>query len=156
MRCEHCSQPATLKLTEIVGGEKRRVALCADCARSRGVLVKAAQTVELGIPEGPLPLAITAKCPRCQTSLATIRRKGRVGCPQCYSSFRPQLRSLLRQVHGEAEHRGQRPEGVSTPLHQLRGELLEAIEREDFERAALLRDRLAGDDGPNEGSVGGT
>jgi protein arginine kinase activator len=156
MRCEHCSQPATLKLTEIVAGEKRRVALCADCARSRGVLVNPAQTVEPDIPESPHHFAVTAKCPRCQTSLATIRRKGRVGCPQCYSSFRPQLRNLLRRVHGEAEHRGRRPDGVWPPLHQLRGELLEAIECEDFERAALLRDRLAGETGPNEGLVGGS
>jgi protein arginine kinase activator len=112
VHCERCSNTATIHVTEVVGGAKRRAALCSECARQRGVFVTE-------VPEAPptaqrvASFGITARCPGCHTNLATLRRTGRAGCPQCYGAFRPQLRELLQRVHGQTQHRGHRPTGAS-------------------------------------------
>lgn len=114
MSCERCPNPASLQITEISGGRKRRVALCPDCARREGVFLSPR---EAAAPRPQAPsFEVTSRCPRCQTSLAAIRRDGRVGCPQCYQVFRPHLRQLLQRLHGEVVHRGRRPGSTSPTL----------------------------------------
>lgn len=110
MKCDQCGQPASLHITEIAGGEKRRVSLCPPCARAKGVFVEAAP--EAGAGAGPPRLAVTRPCPRCGRTLAALRKEGRVGCAECYRTFRPELRKLLEKVHGASSHRSR---GSSSP-----------------------------------------
>jgi protein arginine kinase activator len=71
-----------------------------------------------------------------------------LGCAGCYQAFRAELTNLLRRIHGSAEHRGQIAETATEELRslreekRLRDELKRAIEAEDFEMAAELRDRI--------------
>ena len=76
-------------------------------------------------------------------------RIGRFGCGQCYTAFRAPLEDLFRKVHGATHHRGRSPEtkqrSLPSPVEEevrLKEELKQAIEREDFELAAEIRDRL--------------
>jgi protein arginine kinase activator len=58
------------------------------------------------------------------------------------------LEPLIVNIHGAAEHVGKRPKhGVrgtdhQTRLIQLRREMREAVEQEDYERASRLRDEI--------------
>ena len=172
MLCESCGQNAQLNYTEVVGGEKQSRPLCTDCARQRGLYLDA--DFEPGAPPPPAPPSIqltqvTAtftsvplaagpdlapaaprRCQGCGTNLVSLRKTGRVGCPECYDTFREHLEPLLRRVHGKVRHcdattpepRVESGEQRLRRARQLQRELTEAIHCEDFERAAHLRDEI--------------
>jgi protein arginine kinase activator len=88
------------------------------------------------------------QCPRCGLLYSSFKETGRLGCSECYSAFQFQLRPLLRRIHGDTRHRGKAPArgaGVVTSTRQiqrLHDDLQRAVEREDFEKAASLRDEI--------------
>jgi protein arginine kinase activator len=89
------------------------------------------------------------RCAACGATLRDFRDSGRLGCDQCYLTFDFHLRDLLRRLHGSSQHVGERYEvpGVDeadpkSRLLELRAQLRRAVESENFELAAELRDRL--------------
>lgn len=90
----------------------------------------------------------TRACETCGTSLEELRRRGRVGCQDCYETFGDYLGELLERMHGADQHVGRLP-GVderalerTRRLEKLRQALATAIAAEAFEEAARLRDEL--------------
>lgn len=159
MSCEQCRErEAVIHLTQIVNEQVTTLHLCERCAAEKGVdSPGAAPKTPLGtflaamgqeLPETPAPRGDT--CPRCGGSLQDFRESGRLGCSECYRSFEVPLRDLLRRLHGSTHHMGERyaESGESTApgeRHQaieLREQLRVAVETENFELAAELRDRL--------------
>lgn len=163
MLCGDCgNEEAEVHLTSVEADEVKSLHLCAACAARRGfpteVDEKAPQShpplaeflAQLGGPgpTTPTPPA-TDPCPFCATTADDFRRSGRVGCSQCYVHFEPQLRGLLRRIHGSSQHAGKlylsESSDISDRLGQIssmRRRLRRAIETEDFETAADLRDRI--------------
>ncbi|MBK8230405.1 MAG: UvrB/UvrC motif-containing protein [Candidatus Eisenbacteria bacterium] len=88
------------------------------------------------------------QCERCGLRFSQFARTGRLGCSDCYTAFASQLPQVLRRVHGAVRHKGRTPEAVGPgdpgrqALDRLRLDLSRAIEREDFETAARLRDEI--------------
>ena len=161
MSCEQCHErEAVIHLTQIVNEQVTTLHLCERCAAEKGVdSPGAAPKTPLGsflaamgqeLPEQtPAPRAGDA-CARCGGSLQDFRESGRLGCPDCYRSFEVPLRDLLRRLHGSTHHMGERyaerGNGASGEARQqateLREQLRLAVETENFELAAELRDRL--------------
>lgn len=163
MLCEDCREnEAEVHLTSIEADEMRTIHLCAGCASRRGLAPDAVDAeahetpplvdflAQLGKP-GPRTTepATSEPCPFCGISAADFRRTGRVGCSQCYVHFEPQLRGLLRRIHGSSQHAGKlyisEASEITDRLGQIsamRRRLKRAIETEDFETAANLRDRI--------------
>lgn len=88
------------------------------------------------------------ECPVCGISFFEFRNSGRLGCPYDYTHFDTELEPLLINIHDSAEHCGKHPRrsAVSADcqkqLIQLRREMEEAVEREDYERASEIRDQI--------------
>ena len=88
------------------------------------------------------------QCPRCGLVYSNFRETGRLGCSECYTTFRTQLRPLLRRIHGSTKHVGKAPARDSArvalrrEIQRLHEEMQRAIEREEFETAASLRDQI--------------
>jgi protein arginine kinase activator len=96
------------------------------------------------------------QCPACGYQLSTFRQNGRLGCTKCYASFKTQLEPLINNIHGNAKfaEEGLPPTGVAeappTPdrrskdprVRALREKMGEAILKEKFEEAALIRDEI--------------
>jgi len=88
------------------------------------------------------------QCPKCGLVYSNFKETGRLGCSECYPTFRSQLRPLLRRVHGSTKHVGKAPVrdaarvALRREVQRLHEELQKAVEREDFESAADLRDRI--------------
>jgi protein arginine kinase activator len=157
MLCDQCHErDAVLNLTQIVENAVTQLHLCEKCAAERGI------ETTVSMPKHPLGDFLqavqqqaqqlpgdAARCSYCGTSLRDFRTSGRLGCAQCYGAFEQSLRDLLRRVHGSAQHVGRAYE-VPNPallerdvsLGALRAKLQKAIENEEFETAATLRDEI--------------
>lgn len=87
-------------------------------------------------------------CPVCGASFDDITRSGKVGCAECYRTFYENLAPMLQRLHGGATHCGKVPGyslAPSRPAGQLsvmRRALREAIDTQNFEYAATLRDQI--------------
>lgn len=157
MLCDNCQErDAVVHLTRIVDNAVTQLHLCEACAAAKGV------ETTLAVPQHPLgdilqavqqQAATTtedaASCSFCGATARDFRTSGRLGCPHCYDAMERSLRELLRRLHGSSRHVGQRYEApvahlVEKPdtLHDLRDRLRRAIEAEQFEVAAELRDRI--------------
>jgi protein arginine kinase activator len=161
MQCSQCqSREAVIHLTQIANEEVVTVHLCEKCAAEKGVETTASlgktpiggflASMGKGLldiaPATPAGEALT--CRRCGATLNDFRETGRLGCAECYLTFEGSLRELLRRLHGSSRHIGERYRAMG-PLEnggkrdaELREQLRLAIETENFELAAELRDRL--------------
>ena len=161
MSCEQCRErEAVIHLTQIVNEQVTTLHLCERCAAEKGVESPgAAPKTPLGtflaamgqeLPEQTPAPRTGDTCPRCGGSLQDFRESGRLGCSECYRSFEVPLRDLLRRLHGSTHHMGERyaeravavPRTGSSSATELREQLRVAVETENFELAAELRDRL--------------
>lgn len=154
--CEFCGSPAQLQFTEVVGGAKNTIPVCARCARERGIVTTETDALEAPTATPPaLTIEVTTvdprsvptaprRCPGCNISLVEIRKTGRVGCPACYTTFREHLEPLLQRVHGATRHVGadRASPDAREELRRLRAALGRAVAEEDYEAAARLRDRI--------------
>lgn len=159
MQCDGCGKaPATQHVTQIVNNRVTELNLCAPCAEERGFMV-AANPAGLAIADFLAQMVdeVTTthedkvgrvQCPGCGMYYSTFRETGHLGCAACYASFRQSLRPLLRRIHGEPRHLGKAPHrdgerfARRREMQRLHEELERAIGREDYERAAALRDSI--------------
>jgi protein arginine kinase activator len=160
MICESCHQNlATVHLTEIVQKSKRETHLCEDCARTKGVPYKTQFSVKEflgGVAPGKTEEAPAAAsgpdpfepCPTCGITFKEFRASGRLGCPNDYKHFERGLRPLLEKIHNASQHTGRVPSRVGQRIERqhlisaLQRDLSQAVEREEYERAAELRDKI--------------
>lgn len=154
--CSLCGRAESLIEVSRIGtdGKPATILVCADCARQHGLLPAnteptSPEKVVAKLGEEILPTDAELVCPGCQQSYADFKRKGRAGCAQCYTTFGERLKPLVRRIHGAVQHIGRTPSPGPKPaqdqaqIERLRRELQAAIEQEDYERAAGIRDRLA-------------
>ncbi len=157
MLCDSCKElDAVVHLTRIVDNAVTQLHLCEKCAAEKGV-----QT-SLATPQHPLGDILqavqqqaaassedAASCAFCGATARDFRATGRLGCPHCYDAMEKSLRELLRRLHGSSRHVGSRYEvpvahidAKPDSLYDLRDRLRRAVESEQFELAAELRDRI--------------
>lgn len=163
MKCESCQkQQAVVHLTDVSNNQKREIHLCEGCAKEKGVTIKSHLNKEA--PSFPVFLTQLvgeasqesqteekdARCARCGITYRKFRSSGKFGCPHDYVTFKRGLVNLLEKIHQKVQHVGKIPTRVSEQLarqkelNQLREELTRAIESEEYELAAQIRDRIYG------------
>ncbi|MBF0479606.1 MAG: UvrB/UvrC motif-containing protein [Candidatus Omnitrophica bacterium] len=156
MHCESCDKnEATVHLTEIVNGVVHEFHLCDNCAKVKSSEVEqnfGLADLLAGLSAGPkTQTTIATICKNCGIAFEEFRKTGRLGCSECYQSFKIELASLLKRIHGSAQHFGKKPvlsqeqalaSSGQKELMQLKNELKEAIDQEQFEKAAHLRDKI--------------
>lgn len=92
----------------------------------------------------------TRKCRFCQFAFSDFTANGWLGCPACYDEFREDIDRVLQKTHGSAFHAGKRhaghteggPASGGADVNRLRAELSTAIKREEYESAAVIRDKI--------------
>jgi protein arginine kinase activator len=156
MQCQSCgSNEAVIHHTRVVDNEMQVEHLCHACALEQGIDASAPQASAplvdflAQIGKGGADEPDNGGCPSCGMTQAELKRLGRLGCAQCYEHFEQHLRNLLRRLHGGTQHVGKIsavPESDdvdrAAQLQSLRRSLQRAIEAEDFEHAAALRDQI--------------
>jgi len=158
MLCDICGKKqATVHVTEIINNQITEMHLCEDCAREKslqmeqqfGVSDLLAGIADLGTKFGPKTKEeLKLKCSNCGMTYEDFKKIGRLGCSECYMSFRKNLVPLLKRIHGSTQHLGKTPLKVvkevkrKSELEILKEKLQEAIQKEEFEEAAKLRDKI--------------
>jgi protein arginine kinase activator len=160
--CDICHEhPATVHYTEIVNNKLRKLNLCEHCAQDKGLGVTAHFSVAeilKGLTEAPPAESAEPEltCDFCGLSFSRFKKVGRLGCPHCYETFREQLEPILSDVHKNTEHVGKSPSAgamidtTTKRLADLNRELKQAVEHEEYERAAALRDEIKTLEQPQE------
>lgn len=161
MQCQLCHKNnATIHLTEIADGVRSEMHICEQCAAEQDITVKshipinellsgllAVQPTEEEL-SGPAEKKLA--CPNCGYTLAMFRKEGVLGCPHDYEVFEKLLKPLIEKAHnGKTTHCGKLPS--KTPqntrkeleLLNLRQQLQAAVQSEDYEMAAKLRDEIS-------------
>jgi|SRR4051794_20862352 protein arginine kinase activator len=154
MKCQKCTKAATLHITEIVSEDQvEELHLCEECAHKYLYEPQKQQAGVKAAPpgaaeEGEEPAVLNRECEVCGIKFVDFRNTGRLGCPHDYQEFREELLPLLENIHGETRHTGKAPRRLpqskqtQSELLQLRKQLLQAINKEAYEEAARLRDRI--------------
>jgi protein arginine kinase activator len=170
MKCDNCNRNATVHLTEIRSGKKIEKHLCEHCAaQSEGVPAAAVKghtpinelLTNFVMAHSGLQKELHSTCEHCGITWAEFRQHGLFGCEHDYDTFEKDLTPLLQRAHeGATHHTGKQPLRAATgapaapglpvvkpkkkpmDVNKLRKELARAVELEDYERAAKLRDQI--------------
>lgn len=160
MLCEICHlREATIRFTQVVNLEKKEIAICKECAEKKGLSnpmaglqkflggLLSAHNVSDVFENEQIRESEDTTCPTCGTSWNNFKHGGLFGCSNCYRSFEENLKILLRRIHGSNKHIGNRPARLreinyDLNLEELKVQLQKAIEQENYERAASLRNRI--------------
>lgn len=153
MKCDVCSNEATVFLTQIINGQMTTVNLCEECSKAKGVtdeLGFGLADAFLGAPTQavapPRPDVIT--CPACGFTSAQLKKIGRMGCPKCYETFEEGLDHLLSSMHKGTRHVGKIPARAiaesrrNATLEELKDALQSAVRDERYEEAARIKKEL--------------
>ncbi|MBQ4313418.1 MAG: UvrB/UvrC motif-containing protein [Clostridia bacterium] len=111
-----------------------------------------------GFASASLPSAV--KCKKCGSTFGDISERGTVGCADCYDTFRERLAPSIERIHGRARHIGKgaaakpqreaevkakteaKPVSKEDKIKNLRAQMQKAVDKQDYEQAAVLRDRI--------------
>jgi protein arginine kinase activator len=158
-KCRRCTKPATLHITEIRNGQPQALHLCEGCAKqyldsvAPGSPTDESVAFDPGSQDGGDGDDVpderdSLTCPQCGITFKQFRSQGRLGCPHDYVAFREELVPLIESIHGELQHVGKVPRhvpGISRKqydLLKLRSDLKSAVQNEQYEDAAKLRDQI--------------
>ncbi len=166
MLCNIChGRQATIHFKHVSNNEIVEIHLCEDCAREKGINLFEIEDVPFGeeqhdlagllagftdAPSSPEVKKVVRKCPNCGITYAEFKKSGRLGCSECYRAFKVQLTPLLGRLQGATHHKGKMPEMQGKPkktktkktLYELKEDLKSVIENEEYEKAAVIRDKI--------------
>lgn len=160
MLCQNCNlRTATVHFTQIINNKKTEMYLCELCAKEKN---KFGINIPMDISNffagfTGIPAELTyaqnsqqqkVACDGCGMSYDEFRKTGKMGCSRCYDLYGERIRPLLKRIHGSVSHTGKAPKKIAqtlridSELSKMKAELEAAVQREDYERAAELRDRI--------------
>lgn len=165
MLCDECKKvKATVHLTEIINEQITKLNLCEQCAKDKGSDVEQhfgiadllSALSDAGTAQsqpGAGSFAGKVKCQACGMTYDDFKKVGRLGCSECYISFKAGLAPLLKRIHGSVQHMGKTPNSdavkeqkssskLREDLEKAKDELHRAIKKEEFEEAAAIRDKI--------------
>ena len=163
MQCDLCKKKeAKIFLSHIEKDKATKVNLCKGCATKNGIdeehdflpsdcLEKLGMIQEFDDPSAPLRDAVPVKegkCSVCGYTRKQFEKTGRLGCSHCYDEFQSRLDTVLHSMHSTVRHKGKVPSRQVDPaelkrkIDRLSSLLDKAVEKEDYEKAARLRDEI--------------
>lgn len=168
MKCSNCgNNNATTHIRQNINGKVSEAYLCPECAEKAGVGGMFGGLGGFGSfgfsPFGSLlgslfddalprrSIAPSKRCGTCGLTFSQIAESGEAGCPDCYDVFSSELAPSIERLHGRTSHNGKRPGASSgeikkddprSQLEALRQQMSEAVEKQEYEQAAVLRDKI--------------
>lgn len=157
MLCDSCKKKnANFHYTKIINGKMEELHLCETCAFEN-------QDLDLDKPFSIHKLfaglfenmqttqeekVVDITCSNCGLTFTKFQKTGKLGCDKCYDNFSENLRPIINGIHGHNHHRGKAPKRISPDIilqkevEDLMVRLEDAVKKEEFEKAAVLRDEI--------------
>lgn len=159
MLCQNCqSRIANVHFSQTINNNKVEMYLCEQCAREQGQIgfgepfgISDFITGLMGAGKSSTYVKSLPKqlsCDKCGMSYEEFQKQGKMGCGNCYEVFNDRMEPLLRRLHGNTEHTGKIPGNASVKMktskeiEQLKTLIEKAVQSEEYEKAAELRDRI--------------
>ena len=156
MLCEKCKKnPATVFMQQLVAGHKTEMRLCQECSSLKMDMPISFENLFQGFLTSLQSMTVnrpgnnpSAPCARCGLTCEQLKKTGKLGCEACYQAFAAEIESLFKSVQGATRHEGKIPRRMGVDMRMrreadvLRKQLKEAVDAENFEEAARLRDQL--------------
>jgi len=158
MKCELCGKrESVVHVQQAIGNETVDIYLCEECAHEKGIS-SSSDKVDLSLTQlltglldfkraGEIEEEVS-ECPTCGLSVQEFKKDGFLGCPDCYASFASHIRGVHKRLSGMSRHRGKLPRKLLTykellvDRERLKSRLTDAVTREDYETAAVIRDQI--------------
>lgn len=162
MLCEGCGKkPATVHIVEIINNKKQEIHLCEDCEKKKGINISTPFQLS-GLVSGltqdhpeMMEMQMPADaCANCGITYKDFQASGKFGCAEDYNTFREAIIPLIGKIQGNTYHKGKTPrhmpsaderqkkDQITLQIDELQDTLERAVAREDYEKAAELRDRI--------------
>ncbi len=164
MLCDVCKKnEATVHITKITNGTQEEFNICEKCAKEKGEFNFSGQldfsspftfqNILTGIMDyignsNQTQLNFDCSCKNCGITFSDFKKRGLVGCSDCYKNFTATLVPVIKRVQGNLEHTGKIPKKAGKniigkrKLLKLKENLKEAIATEEYEKAAQIRDMI--------------
>ncbi|MDO5707111.1 MAG: UvrB/UvrC motif-containing protein [Andreesenia angusta] len=161
MKCERCGKnEANIHMKNFINGKVTELNICDECAKSEEIGLKDFSLETLvsdlvenftntdGFKSKEEDLKVIKRCEKCGMDYSEFRSTGYLGCDNCYSVYGKELRNILKNMNGSSEHKGKMPKRLAFKVEDLSEiekkelELNKAVEEENYERAACLRDEI--------------
>lgn len=163
MLCERCKKnEAKVHIIKIINGEKTETLLCEKCAKELTDIPFDAsfstdnkvsfQNILSGffdaLDKSNKNQKIEVVCKNCGLTYSELKKDGKLGCSKCYESFNDLLKPRIKRIQGDIEHIGKIPKRESKEviqrkrINKLKEELQQAIIKEEYEEAAVIRDKI--------------
>lgn len=169
MKCQSCGKrEATVRYMENINGKKQEMHLCVECAKKLGFadFSNMFSPIFTSIPSffEDFNLVEEEKCKTCGYTFEDYANTGLFGCPDCYDTFSDRLDEIFLKLHGKNRHlrlndsktkienvkkdKVKNSENVTKTKSKndevlsLKEELKELIKKEEYEKAAVVRDKI--------------
>jgi protein arginine kinase activator len=156
MQCDICKKnEAVVHYAEVINGEIRKLNICEVCAKEKGFGMEVSFSmgdmlsgIIKDVKEIDKPVVSEEACGQCGMTYEEFKKTGRLGCDGCYVSFEKKLIPVLDTIHKNTRHKGKAPLAYKEKfvkidkIRELNKQLKEAVEEEEFEKAAVIRDRI--------------
>ena len=154
MLCDRCGKKeATVRYEENINGEKKKINLCNECSKHLGILnMNFMDNMFMSFFDEPLSIGVEKvkehKCIKCGYTFSDYAKTGLLGCSECYNTFKDKLEPVLQKLHGKAYHidikekNGKSQNKPNNKLDNLKQKLKGCIEKEEYEKAAVIRDEI--------------
>ncbi len=158
MLCQVCNEnEANLHLTKIINGNVEELHLCEECSKNNeefnfdktfsfhNILTELMDGFQKGSIEKKVE---DVHCNKCNLSYTEFKNTGKLGCDQCYTSFKEKLFPIVKNVQRNTKHIGKIPSKASEDIklkrkiEELKKNLQDNIIKENYEEAAILRDEI--------------
>lgn len=169
MKCMLCNtNDAVFHYKSTINGKVFETHLCSECAKQKGLydagssndifssygelfetngLFESFLGGILGQPHNGIQFSQNV-CQKCGMTYSELMNAGKVGCSKCYEVFRRALNPSINKIHGNVQHNGKIPDvhkeqiNKNKELDNLKNKLNSCIEKQDYEQAAQLRDKI--------------
>jgi len=157
MKCEICGlKDAVIHIRQIQKDLVHELHICEECAQEKGLIREEDSELPIanllsGLLEGKDVTGVgetKEACPQCGMKAAEFRKQGKLGCTECFHTFEKDVRAIVSQMASRPRHTGKLPhtlvvdQTIAAKGEGLREDSREAVEHEEYELAARLRDRL--------------
>jgi protein arginine kinase activator len=156
MLCERCKKnEAVYHISKIVYNKKVDLHICEQCAIeleeiSSPLSFQNIISELMGYTNKPHETEkhYDLRCSNCGTYYSEFKTGGLLGCSECYHSFVDSLNPVLKRIQGSVKHVGKIPRSRGKArtdtswFDGLQIRLQNAIENEEYEAAAKIRDEI--------------